>query len=173
YRLEGLLLKEGHPIGQLYGYTEEGFWNSVAEYKGSPFYEYIRIHNPSELPSDALIAQNYLGEIRYRDVNSDSVINESDRLPIGNVNPDFIFGINNRFQYKNFSLNVFLQGVAGNDILNAILLNFNSTSTWANLPPNQLDNSWTPERSVKDPEIIKYPKMGQNLSRPPAFPGGS
>ena len=38
---------------------------------------------------------------------------------IGNANPSYIFGFTNSFTYKNFSLNVFFQGVQGNQILNA------------------------------------------------------
>ncbi|MBN9380367.1 MAG: TonB-dependent receptor [Chitinophagaceae bacterium] len=165
YRLEGLILKQGHPIGQLYGYEEQGFWNSIDEYKNSDYYKTIQQNNPSQLPTDAVIAQNYLGEIRYKDRNHDGVLNEKDRTMIGNVNPSFIYGVTNKFDYKNFSLGVFFQGVQGNDILNAMLLDYNGTSTWANGPAGLMDNAWTPERSIKNPGIIKYPKLGQNLSR--------
>src|SRR5690606_17793696 len=106
---------------------------------------------------------------KYRDINNDSLINEYDRTMIGNVNPKYIYGITNHLEYKKFGLNIFLQGVAGNDILNAILLNFNGTSTCANLPPNLLDNAWTPERAADNPDIIKYPKKGANLSRNTRF----
>jgi outer membrane receptor protein involved in Fe transport len=169
YRLEGLLLKEGYPIGQLNGYVEEGYWNSIDEYKASPFYAYIQKHTPSDVPTDALIVQNYLGEIKYQDINGDSIINEKDRTSIGNVNPDYILGFTNTFDYKNLSLSVFFQGVVGNDILNAILLNFNSTSTWSNRPPELLDKAWTIDRAQNNPGIIKYPKMGENLSRNTRF----
>ena len=43
----------------------------------------------------------------------------SDQTVIGNANPKFIYGFTNNFSYKNWSLSVFLQGVQGNDILNA------------------------------------------------------
>ena len=165
YRLEGLLLKEGYPIGQLYGYVEDGYWDSIDEFKGSSIYKRIQETTPDELPSDRVIAQNYLGEIKYKDINNDGLINEYDRTMIGDVNPDYIYGITNRFDYKNFSLNVFFQGVVGNDILNAILLNFNSTSTWANRPPGLLDHAWTPERAQDNPDQIRYPRLGENLSR--------
>jgi|HigsolmetaAR201D_1030396.scaffolds.fasta_scaffold01539_7 TonB-linked outer membrane protein, SusC/RagA family len=169
YRLEGLILKEGYPIGQLYGYVEDGYWNSIDEYKNSSFYKYIQENDPASLPTDELIVQNYLGEIKYKDLNNDGQLNEYDRTMIGNVNPDFIYGFTNRFEYKKFSLNIFFQGVYGNDILNATLLNFNTTSTWPNRPPGLLDQAWTPERSVSNPEIIKYPKLGQNLNRSVRF----
>jgi hypothetical protein len=165
YRLEGLLLKEGYPIGQLYGYIEDGYWNSIDEYKNSSYYAYIAATDPDELPTDAVIVQNYLGEIKYKDYTPDGQLNEKDRAMIGNVNPDFIYGFTNTFRYKSLALNIFFQGVYGNDILNAILLDFNGTSTWANRPPGLLDNAWTKDRAANNPEVIKYPKMGENLSR--------
>ena len=169
YKLDGLLLKEGHPMGQLYGYLEDGYWNSNQDYKNSDYYAWIAKHKPAELPSDGAITQAYLGEIKYKDINGDSILNESDRTMIGNVNPGFIYGFTNNFTYKNLSLNIFFQGVYGNDILNAMLLSFNSTSTWENRPPNLLDNAWTPERAQNNPGIIKYPKMGENLTRTTRF----
>ncbi|PIQ20581.1 MAG: SusC/RagA family TonB-linked outer membrane protein, partial [Cytophagales bacterium CG18_big_fil_WC_8_21_14_2_50_42_9] len=42
-----------------------------------------------------------------------------DRTIIGNANPDFIYGITNNLTYKNFGLNIFLQGSQGNDVFNA------------------------------------------------------
>ncbi len=165
YRLEGLLLKEGHPIGRLYGYVEDGYWDSIDEFKASSIYRRIQETTPNEVPTDRVIAQNYLGEIKYQDLNGDGLINEYDRTVIGDVNPNFIYGFTNRFDYKKFSLNVFFQGMVGNDLLNAILLNFNSTSTWANRPPGLLEQAWTPERAQDDPDQIRYPRLGENLAR--------
>ncbi len=47
-----------------------------------------------------------------------SVIDSDDRTFIGNPNPKFVFGINNRFEYKNFDLTIYLHGVYGNKIFN-------------------------------------------------------
>src|SRR5690606_34520065 len=169
YRLEGLMLKQGHPIGQLYGYVEDGYWSSVDEYKSSDFYKRIQEDDPASTPSDDLIVMNYLGEIKYKDLNSDGIINEEDRTTIGDVNPDFIYGFTNRFTYKQLSLNIFFQGVYGNDILNAILLNFNTTSTWANRPPGLLSQAWTPDKAASGDAEIMYPKLGENPNRTVRF----
>ncbi|MEQ6120441.1 TonB-dependent receptor [Reichenbachiella sp. MALMAid0571] len=58
------------------------------------------------------------GEAKYMDVNGDGVLDADDRSVIGNATPDFTWGLNNRFAYKGFTLNVFFQGVQGNDLLN-------------------------------------------------------
>ncbi len=49
--------------------------------------------------SDAKV-KSMIGEIKYRDVNHDGVVNESDRVIIGDTNPDFIFGLTNNFKWK-------------------------------------------------------------------------
>jgi TonB-dependent starch-binding outer membrane protein SusC len=59
------------------------------------------------------------GDIIYRDIDSTGDRSDGDLAIIGNANPKFVFGFNNAFSYKNFSLNVFVQGVQGNDIFNA------------------------------------------------------
>ncbi len=62
------------------------------------------------------------GMIKYKDLNGDGVINSLDKTVIGNANPKFIYGLTNSFTYKNFTLNIFLQGVQGNDIFDATKL---------------------------------------------------
>lgn len=59
------------------------------------------------------------GELMYRDLTDDGVVSPADRTYIGDPNPDFTFGLTNTFSWKNFTLNVFLQGSYGNDIYNA------------------------------------------------------
>lgn len=59
------------------------------------------------------------GDMMYRDLNADGRTSPSDRTFIGDPNPDFIFGFTNNFSYRGFNLNVFFQGVYGNDVFNA------------------------------------------------------
>ncbi len=59
------------------------------------------------------------GELMYRDLNGDDKITSSDRTYIGDPNPDFSYGFTNTFSWKGIGLNIFLQGVQGNDIFNA------------------------------------------------------
>ncbi|NGM63043.1 TonB-dependent receptor [Sphingobacterium sp. SGG-5] len=87
------------------------------------------------------------GDIKYKDLNGDGVINEYDITIIGNPNPKHSGGFVNNFKYKNFSLNVFLQWVYGNDVFNGNRIylegnpsnvpNLNQFATYA--------DRWTPE----------------------------
>ena len=55
----------------------------------------------------------------YRDLDSTGTLSDGDLTIIGNANPKFVFGLNNSFAWKNWSLTIFIQGVQGNQIFNA------------------------------------------------------
>ncbi|HIB37200.1 TonB-dependent receptor [Mesonia sp.] len=64
------------------------------------------------------------GDVYYIDQNGESTFDPTadDRKIIGDPNPDFIYSLGNTFTYKDFSLNIFLQGSQGNDVFNATRL---------------------------------------------------
>lgn len=131
--------KVGQPIGMFFGYVAEGIFNSLDELNAAP------IQFDQSVGTGA--GQTYLGDIKYKDVNGDGVINGADRTLIGNPHPDFTFGFTNTFKYKNFDLSVFVQGSVGNDVMN---LTWRNGTTNAQLYVNQLTdalNYWTPENT--------------------------
>lgn len=69
------------------------------------------------IPGTAVYTGNMNDEIR---INNADVINTDDQMYIGNPNPDFSFGFNNTFKYKNFDLTIYSIGVVGNDIYNGL-----------------------------------------------------
>ena len=93
----------GLPINVFYGYVTDGLFQTQAEVDSHAFQE----------------ASTAPGDIRFKDLNNDGVINEDDRTVIGDPNPDWLFSMVNTFSWKGFDLSVYLQGVAGNDIFNA------------------------------------------------------
>ncbi len=58
------------------------------------------------------------GRLQYADINGDGTINDDDRTTIGSPHPDFTYGLNFNFGYKNFDLSAFFNGSQGNDIYN-------------------------------------------------------
>jgi hypothetical protein len=60
------------------------------------------------------------GDAIYEDFNHDGIINDQDRVLIGNANPDFFGGFNNEFIYKDFTLKFFIQFQYGNDVINGM-----------------------------------------------------
>ncbi len=76
------------------------------------------------------------GDVEWADLNNDGVINDEDRTIIGNAQPDYYFGIINNFTYKQFTLNVIVNGTIGGDVYNTFKQNLtnNSSSNGPALP---------------------------------------
>ena len=96
------MLKAGYPINVFYGYVTDGLFQNWGE-----------VNRHATQPGAAP------GDIRFRDLNNDGVINDEDRTILGNPNPNWFFSLSNNLSYKGWELSVFLQGVAGNKIYNA------------------------------------------------------
>ena len=107
-----------------------------------------------------LNSDSQLGHWKYEDLNGDGIISADDRKIIGNPNPDFIFGFNNDFSYKNFSLNIFFQGSIGNDIYNSMGTFLHSSWDISEPSKNQsvdwYQNRWTLQNPTND---IRYPSI--------------
>ena len=91
------------------------------------------------------------GDLLYIDSAGNSTTNPAatDRVVIGNPNPDFIYGLTNTFSYKNFGLNIFLQGSQGNDIFNATRIQTEALMDVKNQSADVL-RRWTAPGQVTD-----------------------
>lgn len=96
----------GQPLGVFYGYQQEGVYRDQADVDSSP-----------KWTGSNLTVQP--GDFKFKDVNGDGQINTLDVGVIGNPFPDFTYGLQNTFGYKDLSLAVTLQGSQGNDVLYA------------------------------------------------------
>ncbi|WP_257669917.1 TonB-dependent receptor [Parapedobacter tibetensis] len=97
------------------------------------------------------------GFIKYRDMNGDGVVNAQDRVILGNPIPDWIYSVNSSLSYKGVNLNIFLEGVQGNEIFNATNgTHLNSFQRGSNQFKDIIGNYWTAENP--DPNA-KYPKI--------------
>jgi len=97
------------------------------------------------------------GELIYRDVNKDGRVSSTDRTYIGDPNPDFTYGMTNTLSWKNFNLNVFIQGSYGNDIFNASKGDTEGMYDLKNQSKNVLKRWRTPG------QITDVPKAGFNI----------
>ena len=96
------MLQKDFPINVFYGYLTDGIFQNAAEVEQHAI-------QPGAAP----------GDIRFKDLDNDGVINDNDRTVIGNPNPTHLFSMGNNLTYKGFELGIYLQGVAGNKIFNA------------------------------------------------------
>jgi TonB-linked SusC/RagA family outer membrane protein len=121
------IILPGHSIGTIFGYKYLGLWQlgdvvEAAKYGQEP------------------------GGYRYEDLNGNYGYDAEDYQVIGNSNPKFTWGFNNHLSWKNWDLNVLVEGLHGRDILN---LNY---CAMGNIFDNSLSitsrvgkNRWTPE----------------------------
>jgi TonB-linked SusC/RagA family outer membrane protein len=117
----------GQAFGSFFGYTAEGLFQTPEEVKAAPRQE----------------AFTSAGDIRFKDLNGDGVINASDRSYIGNPNPNFTFGMTNTLTYKGFDLSFFIQGVQGNDVYNLNRFLTESALYSASNGSTRVLNRWT------------------------------
>lgn len=84
-------------------------------------YEVIGVYqNDNEIQNDPIAVANNLvpGDLKYRDVNGDGVLDADDRVILGSYLPNFMYGGNLGVSYKNFDFSVNFSGQSGNKILN-------------------------------------------------------
>lgn len=93
----------GYPIGYFYGLVADGIYQSYADILASP----VNTVNGGGVKP---------GDLKYKDLNGDGVIDDNDRTIIGNPNPDFTYGFNIGLKYKGFDLGIDFAGVYGNEI---------------------------------------------------------
>ena len=126
------LRRNGEPIGLIYGYQENGFYDNEAEVRSSALYKN---------ESDAKI-RSMIGQVKYKDNDNNGVVDDRDKAVIGNTNPKFTYGVTNSFTMNNIIVSFFLQGTYGNDILNVNIKRFDLAGS-DNMPLFIYDNRWT------------------------------
>ncbi|WP_436484523.1 SusC/RagA family TonB-linked outer membrane protein [Chitinophaga sp. ARDCPP14] len=119
----------GHSINSTFGYVADGLFRSQ-----------------KEVDDYATQIGKGVGRIRYKDLNSDGVIDDKDRDYIGKGDPDFTYGLNVTLEYKHFDLTFFLQGIQGIQVYNTYKTYTDFSSIWpgTNWGARTLD-AWTPQ----------------------------
>jgi TonB-linked SusC/RagA family outer membrane protein len=132
----------GHPLASFYGYVTDGIFQTQEEVEAAAF------QNAGTAP----------GDIRFKDLNGDNVIDIDDQTYIGNPTPAFTYGFNADLGWKGFEFNLFFSGSQGNDI-------FNSTTrydfTYVNRPSSVLDR-WTGPGTSNDEPRVNLSDPNQN-----------
>ena len=121
------IVTPGQPLGTFFGYRFLGVWGTDEAAEAEQF-------------------GNRPGDSKYEDTNNDGKIGPEDFQIIGDANPDFTWGINNTWRFKNFEFNLLLEGVHGGDIFN---VTYATAAAIANdtrsITLREATNYWTPE----------------------------
>lgn len=144
-RAYSYLYRTGYPIGQIFGHTATGFFQSQSEIDAAP-------------PQFGKLIP---GDIRYMDRNNDKVIDENDQGPIGRTDvPEVFFGLSGGFNWKNFDFSFLLQGADNFNVM------FSGRGAWefqngGKVLASHL-NRWTPATAA----TASYPAIhsGTNIN---------
>lgn len=123
-----LIVKVGEPLGTFYGYRFKGIIQSDEDL--------------SSLPAQT-ISTVEPGNPKFEDVNNDGVVNEQDRVVLGNIQPTFTYGFNTKVAYKNWDLFVSLSGSYGNKLFNALACRLDRGNGYYYNPLGEVANRWT------------------------------
>lgn len=126
-------IQVGQPMGVFYGYIAEGLFTSAEDILASP----VQLEDPAN-PGVNLVNEAtgvWPGDIKFKDLDGNGVIDENDQTIIGDPNPDFTLGFTNTFTIGDFDINIALNASVGGDILN---FSRNMTEGVSSLWDNQL-----------------------------------
>ena len=128
-----LRLVPGEVMPSFYGAVYEGTYKSSAE-----------------VDADQRTGIDGVGSPNYVDQNGDGAINQNDFVNLGSPQPDFYYGFRNTLTYKNWNLDVFIQGMQGNEMFDASIYEFfYGRGPENNILPIVADR-WTPSNPTSD-----------------------
>ncbi len=118
----------GMPVGYFYGYVTNGIFQNAEQVEGSAQRE-------TAVP----------GDIRFKDLVADDILDDKDRTMIGSPWPDFVYGLTLGAAWKGFDISIFFQGSQGNEVMNMTLMDFESGAGYMNARADYLDRAWKGE----------------------------
>ncbi len=138
------ILKPGESIGSFYGYLVDGVRQT-----GEDFTQAQSGVRP--------------GDLKYRDLDGNKVINANDRVVLGKSLPDFFYGFNTSASYKTLALDIFLEGSQGAKMLNNSLVDaYYPVDYRRNKLAVPYLNRWTPSNPTNDyPSFLPNDVQGQ------------
>ncbi len=138
----------GESLFHFYGYEMEGIFQT-----------------DEEIANHATQSNAQPGDVMFRDIagapdengnptGPDGVIDGNDRTIIGNPYPDLTYGVSANFDFKGFDLNLFLVGVAGNDVYNTNIYDLQGMTRLFNSGVEVMDRWTGPNTSNTIPRAL-------------------
>ncbi len=122
---------QGFPVWYFHGFQADGIFNSLEEIENYTNEE-GKLIQPAAIP----------GDVRFKDLDKNGVINEDDKTLIGSPHPDYIYGINASLSYKGFDASILINGTIGNEVyFGAYRTDLNKN----NKPAFFYEKAWTPD----------------------------
>ncbi|NMA72933.1 MAG: TonB-dependent receptor [Bacteroidales bacterium] len=149
--------EDGGLISRFYGFLADGVFQNWTEI-------YAHTNENGKLIQDKAVP----GDIRFKDLNHDGVLDENDKTWIGNPYPDLMMGLNLGLNYKSFDFTANFYGTFGNDIFNktkSLYSGVNGQNVWA----GTLEKTWHGEGTSNDIPRLSYNDLNQNYTRVSSF----
>jgi len=116
--------------------------------------------NPETTPQRSGEPPLQPGDRKYKDLDGNGVINADDRTFVGQAQPDFNYGFITTVSYRGFDINIFLNGVQGNEIINFNRFYSESFNGTHNLSKEAFANRWTPQNPSNEfPRVNADPAL--------------
>jgi TonB-dependent starch-binding outer membrane protein SusC len=149
--------EKGQVLAYFYGRKTEGLFQSTEEVNAytwtDPNTGTKKLIQPNAKP----------GDVKFIDVNNDGTISDLDRVKLGSALPDFTFGFNAFFQYKNFDLKMFFLGSYGNETVNGLSGWLEGSRGLYNSYATRMDR-WTPENTnTSEPRMTAANTNGNDV----------
>lgn len=145
------ITQEGMDANLFYGLKSNGVYSTTADAQADGLSK--RLTNGDLVPFAG-------GDMRFTDTNGDKVIDNNDRMVIGNPNPDFTGSISASLTYKRFSLQGLFNFSVGNDLYNGVRYNIEKMSGYENQSV-AVENRWRAEgQQTSMPKAVWGDPMG-------------
>lgn len=156
----GTITRAGIPVGSFYGYQTDGVIQTQEELDALNANAREQTGNPNAFWRSS---NTRPGDLKFRDLNGDGIINGDDRTILGSAIPDFVFGLNLSVDYKGVELSASFVGQSGNEIINSKkMARFNTP----NFERSYLDRWTGPGTSNSEPRVTN---SGDNYLLTPRF----
>ncbi len=150
----GARTEVGGSVGEHFGWVYDGIFQNQGEIDAAAF------QNDNTAP----------GDIRFKDLNGDGMVNEEDRQFLGQGMPTYFYGLNVVAEYKGFDFTIFGQGSGGNLINSNLYRGLMPTSSFTNWHED-INNRWTPTNTNTNiPRVVwNDPNNNQRDSNRPGW----
>lgn len=140
------LTEVGQPIGSFYLLQQEGIFQNAQQVFTHAY------QGPGIRP----------GDVMYKDVNGDGIIDNKDRTIVGSPIPKYTYGLTGNVTFKNFDLSVFFQGVNGNKIYNQVLTDIEGFYRPFNITERIATNAWSGPGSTNVYPLLSWSDGNNN-----------
>lgn len=126
----------GLPMWYFYGYQDDGVFSSWAD-----------VQNYTNEDGELIQPEAVPGDVKFKDIDGDGRISETDKTMIGNPHPKWTFGLSSTFKYQGFDLNLFFNARTGVDTYFGA---YRTDLGKNNKPTFFYEDAWSPENNSAD-----------------------